>query len=227
MADARSLFDDPLAGADLDDVVHRSALGADEADEAMAGLLAELDWQQHEIVMFGRRSAVPRMEAWHGDAGTAYTYSGITQQPRPWTPRLTALRRCAEHLAGAAFNSVLVNRYRDGRDGVAWHADDEPELGTDPIIGSVSLGATRRFQLRRRDDPAERREIELHHGDELRCGKSLFAIDLSDTAAQEAADDRRRTSDAGIALEHDDADASEGNRPPGRRVSASRTSQPT
>ena len=77
------------------------------------------------------------------------------------------LRAVAEATGACECNSVLVNRYRDGRDGVAWHADDEPELGDEPVIVSISLGASRRFQLRRRDDPSVRCETELHHGDVL------------------------------------------------------------
>jgi alkylated DNA repair dioxygenase AlkB len=159
------LFDDAIVGRDLDLSVHRSAIPAGEADALFAALLAEVPWRQNEIVMFGRKSLVPRLEAWIGDPGLHYTYSGITQHPQPWTPAVERVRAHAETVAEGGFNSVLVNRYRSGADGVAWHADDEPELGAEPVIASVSLGATRRFQLRRRDDTSERRELELHHGD--------------------------------------------------------------
>lgn len=133
----------------------------------MATLLRELPWQQHEIVMFGKRSLVPRLEVWIGDPGLAYTYSGIRQEPHPWTPMLESLRSVAQTLGECSCNSVLVNRYRDGGDGVAWHADDEPELGAEPVIVSISLGASRRFQLRRRDDSTVRCATDLHHGDVL------------------------------------------------------------
>ena len=75
------------------------------------------------------------------------------------------LRERVEELAGCRFNSVLLNLYRSGEDGVSWHADDEPDLGADPTIGSISLGAARKFQFRRINDPAERRELVLHSGD--------------------------------------------------------------
>ena len=92
--------------------------------------------------MFGRRQQIPRLTAWFGDRLKDYTYSGITMTPNPWTDLLAEIRDRTGALAGTHFNSVLLNLYRDGRDGVAWHADDEPELGPEPTIGSVSLGAT-------------------------------------------------------------------------------------
>jgi alkylated DNA repair dioxygenase AlkB len=132
-------------------------------------LLHEVPWVQDDIIMFGRKLPVPRLSAWFGDADAAYSYSGIEMIIHPWTDLLAEMRNVMQSLAApfgsVRFNSVLVNLYRDGNDGVAWHADDEPELGREPLIVSVSLGATRSFQLRRRDDRNERRDLELHHGD--------------------------------------------------------------
>ncbi len=137
-----------------------------DADRLFAALRHGIDWQQEEIVIFGQRRPVPRLVAWHGDPGARYTYSGVVHEPLPWTADLQEIRARAELVAGQPFNSVLLNLYRDGRDGMGWHADDEPELGHDPVIASVSLGATRRFQLRHR----KRREtvpIDLEHGSVL------------------------------------------------------------
>jgi alkylated DNA repair dioxygenase AlkB len=92
----------------------------------------------------------PRLTAWYGDDGKAYVYSGIINHPLPWTALLLALKAKAEGFAENAFNSVLLNYYRDGSDSVGWHADDEPELGERPVIASLSFGATRTFELRRR-----------------------------------------------------------------------------
>ena len=92
----------------------------------------------------------PRLTAWYGDEGKTYVYSGIRNHPLPWTPLLLALKAKAEGFAESAFNSVLLNYYRDGGDSVGWHADNEPELGGRPVIASLSLGATRTFELRRR-----------------------------------------------------------------------------
>ena len=103
----------------------------------------------------GRRVPIPRLTAWHGAAG--YVYSGIAMTPAPWNPPLLELKAVAEACAGQAFNSVLLNLYRDGRDSVSWHADNEPGLGRDPVIASVSLGATRRFQMKHRRRAGARR----------------------------------------------------------------------
>lgn len=136
--------------------------------EEAAGLFAELrrtiDWQQESILAFGRRVLVPRLVAWHGDPGTSYTYSGTTHQPLPWTPPLARIRDRAAELCGGFFNAVLLNLYRDGRDGMGWHADDEVELGRDPVIASVSLGATRRFCLRHRKRRNLKLNLPLPHG---------------------------------------------------------------
>ena len=134
-----------------------------ESDRLFDALRRGIGWRQEEIILFGQRRLVPRLVAWHGDPGARYAYSGVVHEPLPWTPALLEVRDRAESLAGRRFNSVLLNLYRDGRDGMGWHADDEPELGRDPVIASVSLGATRRFRLRHR----KRREtvpVDLVHG---------------------------------------------------------------
>ena len=119
-----------------------------EASTLRAQLTADIAWEQRAIRMFGRELPQPRLTAWHGDPAARYTYSGLTWEPRPWTPALLDLRQRVAAATGARFNSVLLNYYRDGRDSMGWHADDEPELGPSPVIASLSLGATRRFRLR-------------------------------------------------------------------------------
>lgn len=140
-------------------------LARDEADALFDALRDAIDWRQESVTMFGQRHLVPRLTAWHGDAGRAYMYSGISNEPSPWTPELSDLRRRVEVAAGGRFNAVLLNLYRSGQDGMGWHADDEPELGPAPLIASISLGATRTFQLRhkRRKDLA-RVDLDLPHG---------------------------------------------------------------
>lgn len=140
------------------------AFESTEADLLQQSLRQEIDWQQEEIVLFGRRHLVPRLVAWHGDPGAAYSYSGTAHDPRPWTPALNSVRERIEALTGCSFNSVLLNRYRDGGDGMGWHADDEPELGRNPVIASVSFGATRRFKLRHRKRRDSVTTIALPHG---------------------------------------------------------------
>ena len=120
------------------------------------------DWQQERLRIMGRWVAVPRLTAWYGAHG--YRYSGIDHPPRPLTDDLAELLRIAECLAGTTLNSVLANLYRDGRDGMGWHADDEPELGPDPVIVSISFGGTRRFVMKHRHDRALKCECELDNG---------------------------------------------------------------
>ncbi|OGX88395.1 alpha-ketoglutarate-dependent dioxygenase AlkB family protein [Hymenobacter glacialis] len=136
----------PLPQADL--LFDPDFLPAAEANALLAHFIADVAWEQRAIRMFGRELPQPRLTAWHGDPAARYTYSGLTWEPRPWTPPLRDLCQRLEASTGARFNSVLLNYYRDGRDSMGWHADDEPELGTAPIIASLSLGATRRFRLR-------------------------------------------------------------------------------
>lgn len=92
--------------------------------------------------------AIPRLQAWYGDNYQAYTYSGLTMKALPWTPELGELRKRIEQHTGFLFNSCLANLYRDGNDTVGWHSDDEPELGVNPTIASLSLGESRDFQLK-------------------------------------------------------------------------------
>ena len=106
----------------------------------------------------------PRLVAWFGDPGAAYTYSGLQLVPEPWSERLGSLRARTEGAAGHPFNSVLCNLYRDGNDSMGLHADAEPELGPNPVIASVSLGATRRFVLRHAKDRGERLDLDLAGG---------------------------------------------------------------
>ncbi|MFD2095232.1 alpha-ketoglutarate-dependent dioxygenase AlkB family protein [Corallincola platygyrae] len=119
-----------------------------ESVNIMNRLQSELDWNQPEITLFGRSNPIPRLQAWYGDAGTRYRYSGMTMQPEPWQPTLLALKQQLEQTLSYQFNSVLANLYRDGRDSMGWHSDNEPELGSAPVIASLSFGAPRRFQMR-------------------------------------------------------------------------------
>jgi alkylated DNA repair dioxygenase AlkB len=119
----------------------------------MAKLVESLPLSQETIVLFGRSVPMPRLTSWHGDPGCSYAYSGRVFHPAPWTPELGNLRDRLVAAEGCAFNSVLVNHYRDGSDSMGEHADDEPELGPsadDVRIASVSLGSARRFVLRHR-----------------------------------------------------------------------------
>lgn len=130
-------------------------------------LRCTLAWQQKPIVIFGREVLQPRLTAWYGDADCSYVYSGKRNEPLAWTPLLNELREAVQTLTGARFNSVLANCYRDGQDSMGWHSDDEPELGPEPVIASLSFGATRRFCLQHRKHKHQRLELQLQDGDLL------------------------------------------------------------
>jgi alkylated DNA repair dioxygenase AlkB len=144
---------------DLSVIVHRGAITS--PGEYTESLLTGLPWRSQQIMMFGRLVDEPRLSSWHGDPGTQYRYSGITLEPQPWTTELNEIKQICEHLSGAKFNSVLANLYRNGQDSMGWHSDDEPELGPEPVIASVSLGATRRFDLRHR---ITKETVQVHLG---------------------------------------------------------------
>jgi alkylated DNA repair dioxygenase AlkB len=141
--------------------LHKGAVDRGAGERLFEQLQRTIDWRQEIATVMGRRVPIPRLTAWHGQAG--YVYSGIRMAPAPWTPPLLELKAIAEALAGQPFNSVLLNLYRDGRDSLSWHADNEPGLGSNPVIASISLGAERRFQLKHRRT-GERLSLELPNG---------------------------------------------------------------
>ena len=124
-------------------------LGGDD-ETLMRRLIAESDWRQERITVYGKSYLQPRLSAWYGDFG--YRYSGIRLAPAPWTALLAEIKRRIEALTASDYNSVLLNYYRDHNDRMGMHADDEPELGSQPAIASLSLGATREFRLQHRHD---------------------------------------------------------------------------
>ncbi|UOQ54289.1 alpha-ketoglutarate-dependent dioxygenase AlkB family protein [Hymenobacter cellulosivorans] len=137
------------------------------AQTLLTELTTSIAWRQEPIKLFGKEVLQPRLTAWYGDAGAQYSYSGLTWQPLPWTLELQELREQVEAACGTSFNSVLLNLYRHGQDSMGWHADNEPELGREPVIASVSLGAARNFRLRPRDPqrtPHEPVTLELPSG---------------------------------------------------------------
>ena len=151
-----------LPGADLR--LWPQWLPREQADELLQSLLRDLPWEVHRIRLFGREVDSPRLSCWVGDDDAVYRYSGTRFQPRAWTPALAQLRDCLQLQTGVRFNSVLANLYRDGRDAMGWHSDDEPELGLQPAIASVSLGGERRFALKHRREPVHRIALALPHG---------------------------------------------------------------
>ena len=144
----------PVAGAEL--LLWRHvAFGSD--NDLLKQLIKETPWRLEQVTVWGKTYPQPRLVAWYGDDAQSYTYSGITLSALPWTSALLAIKGKVDALCGSSFNSVLLNYYRDHRDSMGFHSDDEPELGPAPTIASVSFGETRPFVLkhRRRKDIAD------------------------------------------------------------------------
>jgi alkylated DNA repair dioxygenase AlkB len=134
-----------------------------DGEAMLRHLLEQLPWRQDNLQMGRRCIPIPRLQSWHGEPHCIYTYSQLQLDPLPFTPDLLQMRDIASGLAGSPLNCVLCNLYRDGRDSVAWHSDDEPELGVNPVIASFSFGTTRRFHLRMKQDHTRRLHLDLPH----------------------------------------------------------------
>ncbi|MCL9807869.1 alpha-ketoglutarate-dependent dioxygenase AlkB family protein [Flavobacterium luminosum] len=119
-----------------------------DAHDLFQKLLQETPWQQDYITVFGKTHAQPRLTCLYGNEGKPYGYSNIVMQPNPWTPLIMYIKEEVEKICNENFTTVLLNLYRDGQDSNGWHADNEKELGRNPIIASVSFGAERIFQLK-------------------------------------------------------------------------------
>lgn len=127
-------------------------LPAEVADRLCADLLAGAPWVQSHLVIAGCERPIPRLNVWYGDPGADYSYSGARMLRHAWPAALTGLKNKVEARCATRFNSALLNLYRNGRDSVAWHSDDEPELGPAPLIATLSLGAERALELRAKAD---------------------------------------------------------------------------
>lgn len=163
--DPVDLFDDsPLRLANADLELQAQWLDAATADQWLAALVEQTPWQQPQVQLYGRKLPVPRLVAWYGDAQASYRYSGLTHQPLPWTPLLAHIRAEVMQAVGQPLNGVLLNYYRDGQDSMGWHSDDEAVLGLNPLIASLNLGGTRRFDLRRKGQSRIEHSMALQHG---------------------------------------------------------------
>jgi alkylated DNA repair dioxygenase AlkB len=147
-----------------DAVLFQDLFSREESDYYFSSLRNEIRWKQEPIKIFGREVMQPRLTAWYGDMDKPYTYSGTTMQPHAWTKSLEAIKQKIELIAKVRFTSALLNLYRDGSDSMGWHRDNEKELGDQPIIGSVSFGATRIFQFRNYKTNKDLKSLELTHG---------------------------------------------------------------
>jgi alkylated DNA repair dioxygenase AlkB len=152
----------PMPDAEV--TMYQGFFDKNESDQIFIELYNNIDWKQDSTTLFGKQVNLPRLTAWYGDLGKSYCYSKIKMEPLLWIPLLINIKDQIEALTNTQFNSVLLNLYRDGRDGVAWHSDDELELGKNPMIASVSFGANRRFLFRHKFQKKLKFEIELTHG---------------------------------------------------------------
>jgi alkylated DNA repair dioxygenase AlkB len=135
-----------------------------ESNQIFQSLKNEIEWVQEPIWIFGKQVMQPRLTALYGDPSIEYGYSGIQMQPKSWTSLLNQIKTKVEGIAETQFTHVLLNFYRDGNDSMGWHRDNEKELGHNPVIGSVSFGQERPFQLRFYQDKTQKREILLENG---------------------------------------------------------------
>ena len=126
-------------------------------------LLQEVAWKQEQIRMFGKLLDMPRLTAWYGEEGKTYQYSGLKNTPLPWSEDMLLLKNDIEQRTETKYNSALFNYYRQGSDSMGWHSDNEPELGRNPAIASISFGATRTFQLKHRTQKTPNISIQLEH----------------------------------------------------------------
>ena len=149
---------------DADVLFYEDFFSEEESSRYFDTLRETIAWEQQELKMFGKQIALPRLTAWYGDEGKPYSYSGITHHPHRWTPELLEIKSKIESVADLAFNSVLLNLYRDEQDSVGWHSDDETELGENPVIASISFGDVRQFQFKHKTDGSQRLALDLTSG---------------------------------------------------------------
>jgi alkylated DNA repair dioxygenase AlkB len=135
-----------------------------QSDLLFQELLLKIPWQQDDIKVYGKVHSQPRLTALFGNEGKTYSYSNIKMQPHAWNPILQNLKQKTEALSGTEFTTVLLNLYRDGKDSNGWHADNEKELGINPVIASMSFGAERYFHLQHNIDKNLKVKILLEHG---------------------------------------------------------------
>lgn len=154
----------PIAMQNADVTFYAQAFSSVECEQYLSQLTESLEWHQPQITAATGTFILPRLVAWYGDPGLMYSYSGVTLHASPWTTPLLATKARVEAVIGSAFNSVLLNLYRDHNDSVGWHSDDEPELGVHPIIASVSFGSTRQFLFRHKHDLYDKHTLELTSG---------------------------------------------------------------
>ena len=149
---------------DAEIIYYPDLFGKEKADTFFEKLKTEIPWQQDDITVFGKTYPQPRLTALFGNEGKPYSYSNIVMQPHPWNALLQFIKSEIEEIVEENFTTVLLNYYRDGKDSNGWHADNEKELGRNPVIASVSFGAERSFHLQHNTIKEQKLKINLEHG---------------------------------------------------------------
>jgi alkylated DNA repair dioxygenase AlkB len=144
--------------------LYSSFFEKNESDELFEKLRKETNWKQESMKMYGKELLFPRLTAWYSADGKSYTYSGLKNIPEPMPQVLENIKHTCETKSDVIFNSALLNYYRSGNDSMGWHADNEPELGKNPVIASLTFGASRKFQFKHRTIPNSIQNVILHHG---------------------------------------------------------------
>lgn len=151
-----------------DGVVHYygALIPAPDADCYFQKLLHSIAWQNDKVIIYGKEIVTKRKIAWYASSAFEYTYSNITKRALPWTEVLLELKSLIEHRTGEVFNSCLLNLYHNGSEGMTWHSDAEKDLKKFGAIGSISLGAERKFAFKHKKTK-ETVSLALQHGDLL------------------------------------------------------------
>jgi len=163
-----SLFDTseiitlPLQDAEID--YYPQFFGLEDANALLEELYQNTPWQEDDIKVYGKVYKQPRLTAFYANNQTAYRYSNISMTPHPFTPLLNSIKTTIEETTKMTFSSCLLNLYRDGQDSNGWHADDEKELGKNPVIASVSFGAERLFHLKHKKIKTQKYKLNLQNG---------------------------------------------------------------
>lgn len=135
-----------------------------DSNHYLISLQSKIPWKQDTIKLFGKEILQPRLSAFYGNPDLSYTYSGLKLNPLEFLPEILEIKEKIEEFSEVTFNSCLANLYRDGNDSMGWHADDEKELGKNPVIASVSFGSQRIFHLKSKEDKNLKYKVDLNHG---------------------------------------------------------------
>ncbi len=157
-------------------LLFKNLISVKESYKIYNKLLNTIEWRQDSLNFGGKKVLIPRLQAWYGDPDASYKYSGLKLHPKPWTKTLLEIKELVEFHAIHKFNSVLINYYRNGKDSMSWHSDNERELGQNPLIASISFGQTRKFSLKHNEDKSKKLDMCLDNGSLLIMPKGLQEI---------------------------------------------------